>query len=230
MERDILSQEDLDQLVFYKIYGEKPSIYFFQALASGVVTPVQLMSTPLMLTVLNEVGLKALEQGLFTFQNIINIEHVISTMRYYSHDHQASSNFAKSVKQQLNGLFVPIGLMAMQHRLIVPEDILSESYPIYALACLRLLESILATPSLLDIKPDDVSLFCELFFHWLVSDVCLAVIPLALVTPFLMSLTESALSTTGLMDCSLFFNAQSNATHGMCELFSDHELAAQCVG
>ena len=183
-----------------------------------------------MLTVLNEVGLTALEQGLFTVQNIISIEHVISTMRYYSHDRQASIDFFKSVKQQLNDLFVPIGLMAMQHRLIVPEDILSESYSIYALACLRLLERIFAQPSLLAIKPDDLTLFCQLFFHWLVSDVCLAVIPLVLVAPFLMSSTESALSTTGLMNYSSFFSAQSNATHGMCELFSDDELAAQCVG
>ena len=82
LERDILSQEDLDQLVFYKIYGENPSIYFFQALASGVVTPVQLMAGPFMLGLLNENDLAALSKGVIHFENLINEEHKIRRSQY----------------------------------------------------------------------------------------------------------------------------------------------------
>ena len=172
MKRKVLSQEDLDQLVFSKIYGEKLSIYVLEALVRGNLTPLQLqLFASLPITQLDEDVLPGLIKGGTHLEKDKAKNRIVNILR------EIRRSQSTVLSDHAQGMGSDLSFYALFVSLI--------SNPLFLLA-----------------------LSCFILF---------------------MQLDGDDIEKTGLLDYSSFFSAQSNATHGICDFFSDHELAAQCT-
>ncbi len=173
LERNVLSQEDLDQLVFSKIYGEKLSISVLEALVLGDFTPLQLqLFASLPITQLDEDVLPGLIKGGTHLEKDKAKNRIVNILR------KIRRSQSTVLSEHAQGMGSALSFYALFVSLI--------NNPLFLLA---------------------LSSFI-----------------------LFMQLDGDDIEKTGLLDCSSFFSAQSNVTHDTCELFSDHALAAQCVG